>query len=755
MRKDTQYYTTVIVLLFLFTFSVHVNAQSKGEHSNHALKPLQIKNDIEITGTLSNQVWDKAPSIAINNEVQPDDNAPAPVHTTVKVLYSEDNLYIGFICDDPNPDKIRAHVADRDESFHDDFVGIFLDPFDSNQHAYEFFINPLGVQMDGMRSHNNEDMSYDVLWRSEGSINDSGYTAVMKIPFKSLHFPKQKIQDWSIQFIRNYPRSKRYQLVWTNVQIDNSCLMCQNGDLVGMRNVENSNTVELLPYAMSYQNSSIRNTDNPSSGLNNDPISGRIGGSISYSPTSTTSLDAVFNPDFSQIETDAAQIDANQTFALYYSEKRPFFMKGSDLFNTPEDLFYSRMINHPLTAGKVTQNSSKYSIAFLTAYDRNAAFVIPGELGSSLIKSDVHAYNNILRGKYNIGSESHIGGLITTRNQGDAFNYVGSIDWNLHLADHYYFNGQLGYSDTQELQDTTLFNDSRSFGHSSYNAAFNGEQYRGSLISAQFERQAKYYSFSAEYKSFSPTFQTQSGFINRTDRRQIRVGQNISYYLNKNWLSNGRVSITGNWRYDFAGQFMERFIYASWYNKFGAQTNFSITYLPLNDEQYRGRFFTRMYQIMLDLNSNPTNILSFGSHLEFGRHIYRADNPSLGHGYSLSAYTNIKPTSRLNLSFNYNFSTLSSLDNSQNYYSGDIIRLNSKYNFSRKLFLRLITQYNSFNEHFQVYPLLYYKLNPFSKFYIGMTDNLRNYNQSGPGGVDGFRQTHREFFVKFQYLIRS
>src|SRR5699024_5178921 len=99
---------------------------------------------------------------------------------------------------------------------------------------------------------------------------ESGYTGVMKIPFKSLHFPEQEIQDWSVQFIRNYPRNARHIFSWTNVNMDNSCLMCQNGTLANMRGIESKNTVELLPYAMSYQSSSI-DSDNPSSGLNHDP----------------------------------------------------------------------------------------------------------------------------------------------------------------------------------------------------------------------------------------------------------------------------------------------------------------------------------------------------------------------------------------------------------------------------------------------------------------------------------------------------
>ncbi len=173
------------------------------------------------------------------------------------------------------------------------------------------------------------------------AINKKGYTAVIALPFKSLHFPNKKIQDWSIQFLRNWPRNSQYQMTWTKLNLNNPCLICQSGKLEDIRGVKNTNTVEFLPYAMSYQNSSIRDENNPESGLHNNPVKGRIGGSFSYAPTSTTTLNAVFNPDFSQVETDATQISANQTFALYYPEKRPFFMKGADMFNTPDQLFYS------------------------------------------------------------------------------------------------------------------------------------------------------------------------------------------------------------------------------------------------------------------------------------------------------------------------------------------------------------------------------------------------------------------------------
>ncbi len=742
-------YCTAITTLLL-SFST-LYAQN-GETSR--IQPRPIEQDFDISAEMDNPAWDKAPSVFIKNQVMPDDQADATVETEVKVLYSRDNLYLAFICHDPEPGNIRANFADRDSNFRDDFVGFFLDTFNNNQQAYEFFVNPLGIQMDGMRSGNNEDMNYDLLWYSKGMVTDSGYRVVIRIPFKSLNFPSRDVQKWSVQFLRNYPRSKRYQFTWSDVRLDNACLLCQNGTMTGLKNIESGNSLEFLPYGMSYQSSSLDNA-NPSSGLDHGPLQGRIGGSISYAPSSTVSLNAVVNPDFSQVETDAAQIGANETFALYYPEKRPFFMKGAELFDTPENLFYSRMINRPIAAGKFTRRTDRYSLAYLTAYDRNSPFIIPGRYGSSLVRSGVDSYSNILRGKYTFGSESYVGGLLTLRNQGEASNYVGSIDWNLLLAEHYYFSGQLAYSDTRELADTTLFDGSRTFGRSTYDAAFDGEHYGGSMVSGEVSRRAKYYRFSFEYKSFSPTFQSQSGFINRTDRRQLEGSQSISWYPNTGWLSRGSFRVSGNWQYDFTGQLQERSIYTGLTNNFGGQTRLSLSYLPLNEERFRGRYFTGMDRVMINFNSTPMDALSFRGHIDFGEYIFRSFNPTLGNGYNISAGATVKPTDRLEVSLNYRYSTLSAKEGGANFFSGDIYRMTSRYNFSRKLFTRFITQYNSFNEQIQIYPLLYYKINPFTKFYVGMTDYLNHFDRAGANGLRGYAETDRQFFVKFQYLIQG
>ena len=259
MKLNTVFKLAISVLLLslYLPFTTLAQNESKSE-TPLQFEALYIQNDFDISADLKNPAWEQAPPVYITNQVLPNDAAAATVRTEVKVLYSKKNLYIGFIASDPNPEDIRANISDRDNAFRDDFVGVFIDPFNNNQQAFELFVNPLGIQMDGMRSGNNEDMNFDLLWYSDGKVTDSGYRAVMKIPFKSLNFPQKDVHNWSIQFLRNYPRNSRYQFTWTDVKLNNPCLICQNGMMTGIKDIENTRTVELLPYAMSFQESTIR-----------------------------------------------------------------------------------------------------------------------------------------------------------------------------------------------------------------------------------------------------------------------------------------------------------------------------------------------------------------------------------------------------------------------------------------------------------------------------------------------------------------
>lgn len=747
---------TSLLLIVGSLFFVQPHPQ-KQDTTGYVLNAYHVHHKVVMDGKLDDPAWKKAQWVKVDYEIQPRDGVPAPQKTYAAILYNHTTLYVGMICKDTHPGKIRAHISDRDNMFNDDYAGIILDTYSKNQNAYELMVNPKGIQGDIMRSGNNENDNFDALWYSRAAVNDTGYTVEMAIPFKSLNFPRKQDSTWSIQFYRNLPRNSRYQSVWAPVKLNNPCVLCQDGKLTGLHNIQNSNTVELLPYGMSYESGSAANSDTPDSHFNNGPVKIRAGGSVSYSPNPSLSLNAVINPDFSQVETDATQISINQPFAVYYSEKRPFFMKNADLFNPninlPYDnnsLFYSRMINDPLLAGKVIQNSGNFSFAFLTADDRHSPVIVPGIDGSSLITTNLNAYTNVLRTKYNFGSDSYVGGLFTTRNMSNAHNYVESLDWNLRLINHYYFTGQTALSNTKEINDTTVFNDSRMFGSTHYDAAFNGQRYGGHSMLMELSRQDKYYNVTAGYESFSPTFQAQEGFVNHNDLRRYFLNQSISYYPGKTLLSDGNLSTNAFWRYDYTGRLRERFIGLFWGNSLYKQTNIQLGYFLLNDEVFHNVFFTKVHRAMINLNSNFSSAISLGGGLQFGRFIYRADQPSLGHGYNLSLSSTIRPTPRLNLDLSYNYSRLSSLHTDSLYYKGDIIRLKGVYNFTSKLFVRFITQYDSFNKQLQIYPLVYYKLNPFTIFYAGVTSYMHNY-----GDPYGFQKVNRQFFIKFQYLFRE
>jgi hypothetical protein len=190
-------------------------------------------------------------------------------------------------------------------------------------------------------------------------------------------------------------------------------------------------------------------------------------------------------------------------------------------------------------------------------------------------------------------------------------------------------------------------------------------------------------------------------------------------------------------------------------NNLAGQNRLSINFLPLNDERFRGEMFRNIYRGTISFNSDTWDAFSFGASLGMGRDIYRSENPTLGTGYNISADATIKPTPRFRLTMDYSYSKLSERDGSETFYAGDIYRLNTRYHFTPKLYTRLITEYDSFNDQLQLYPLLSYKANPFTKCYIGMTSYITEFDQSGTGGFRNYHQTSRQFFVKFQYLIRS
>ncbi len=662
--------TILLVALTAFAFS-NSQARPAADTTNEfkfVVKAVKIDRDIDLTGKLTDPLWRLAPRVHLNYEIQPGNNTPAPQKTTVLVLYNSRYLYLGFSCRDTAPSKIRAHITDRDNAFNDDFVGAIIDPYQDHQRAYEVFENPFGVQMDGMRNGNNEDMSFDMIWYSKASLNDSGYTAEMAIPFSSMRFPTKEAQNWGLEFFRNLPRTSRVQISWVHLNLNDPCLMCQMGTLEGLKGLQSTGSIELLPYAMGIESGSINDNNVPNSGFSSGPVTGRVGMGVKYTPNPSLSLEGVANPDFSQVESDAAQISVNNTFALFYAEKRPFFMDGNDIFTTLIQTYYSRTINNPLGAAKVVEKSGPLSIAYLGAEDRNSPFIVAGEEGSvadnngdNTFSTPYRSFSNMLRARYNFGLQSFVGGIATARNFTNAHNYVGGVDWSLFFGGSYTFDGQFLVSNTRELNDTNLVSDPSYFGNTRFTKAFDGQEYDGTGFETDFRRDAREYSFKLTYSDFSPTFQAEDGYVFSNDLRTLVMDHSMEFYPNTGLVDNWGFDVNSGLQFDYQGSRKQRWIIPNIFLNLKAQTQLYVNYLLVNDELFHSVGFVRVNSWEFGVYANPASMISINLDATVGRFIYRADQPALGRGHNITAEVTLKPTDRFSLTIDYSRSHLSNV----------------------------------------------------------------------------------------------
>jgi len=747
--RHVKYFVLPAYLFTVLGGSIAGAAEISKNQKGFSVAAVKVQTDIGLTGKLSDPLWSTAPTVECPFEVQPGENTPAAQRTFVKILYNSRYIYFGFICTDSTPSAIRAHISDRDNIFNDDFVFVALDTYADNQRAYEFVANPFGIQGDLMRTGNNEDASWDAVWYSKGTVNDTGYVVEMAIPFKSIHFPSNKSQDWTVMIIRNLPRASRQQFSWTPFDRNDPCSMCQGGTLRGLQDLEATGTMEVLPYVMGFQAGNMADAGDPTSQFVNGKVSGRVGGGVKFSPNPSLFAEAVINPDFSQVESDATQISVNSSYAIYYPEKRPFFLDGADIFNTPLTDFYSRMINNPIGAAKLIEKSDGLTLAYLTASDRNSPFTIAEEEGSASVESSLRSYSNILRAKYDFGTQSYVGALGTARNFSDAHNYTGGVDWNLFLNSNYSIRGQLLASNTKEVDDTTIYLDDSFFGSTKYTPGFDGQQYNGTALYTQFRRDARDYSFYLTYQNISPTFQTQNGFVTENDLRILDLQNYYSFYPLNSVVDLGQLWMENNLQFDYNNSRKQDWTVAGIYLQLKSQTNINLLFVPYNEELYHGVRFKKINRGEINVNSSPAPYISFTTDVAIGKFIDR-DSALTGYGHNISVSASLKPTSHVELDLSYSRSRLSDYSTNELFYDGYISRFTGIYQFSSDVFFRLIGQYDKFSRSVEIDPLLSYKLNPFTICYAGSSHNLTDFDSPY-----GFEQTERQFFIKVQYLWRQ
>ena len=278
----------------------------------------------------------------ISIQVQPGDNIAPSKPTEVLLGYDSKFLYIAFHCYD-EPDKVRSAISKRDNIFNDDYVGILFDTFNDKRKAYEFDLNPLGIQADGTWTDDNEDFNPDYVMESKGVVTGDGWTVEVAIPFKSLRYVAGKDKLWGVHFWRRIKRFNNELDMWMPINRDNSSWLAQEGHISGLEGISTERTLELIPSLTLSETGRRKSALTPAQAaagmldpgrMVNEPIKFDPGLTGKYTITPNVTLDFAINPDFAQVEADQLVVTANQRFPIFFPEKRPFFLEGIDIFNT-------------------------------------------------------------------------------------------------------------------------------------------------------------------------------------------------------------------------------------------------------------------------------------------------------------------------------------------------------------------------------------------------------------------------------------
>ncbi|MCP4567561.1 MAG: hypothetical protein GY841_08280, partial [FCB group bacterium] len=431
--------------------------------------------------------------------------------------------------------------------------------------------------------------------------------------------------------------------------------------------------------------------------------------------SSNVIAEAAINPDFSQIEADAAQIDVNSTFALFYPERRPFFQEGSDIFRTLFNSFYTRTVNDPQLAAKVTGRMGGTTFGFFTAVDENSPYMIPLDQRSITLNTD-KSVTNVLRGLQTVGDDSRIGVFFSDRRQdGGGSGSIAALDGNIRLSQNYRIDGQFIASHVDEPDDhshSTFFPgwvtpgyedsvamilDEMEFDNGKHTVAFDGESYTGHAFISRLRRNGRNLNFTLDYNQVSPSYRTQTGFDPASNYRNASAYGSYTFYSEEGLLERITPQIYTSRRWNFDGAPLHKNIFFSMNNRLKfAQTFISFGYGRIF-ERYRGIEFDKLWEANVNVNSRINSQLGVGAFNEKGRGIARRLRVK-GNETSLDLFLDFKPIDRLMIEPDVSYAKSSDIESGDELYKQLILRTRFRYQASRALSLRLVVQYNDSRE---------------------------------------------------------
>jgi hypothetical protein len=713
-------------------------------------KPLddlpRMEGTVVIDGIIDDVLWANALQVDIDIETRPGENTAAPVKTVAYIFENGHSLFVAFDARDPEPRKIRAFLRDRDSAFNDDFVGIVVDTYGDERRAFEFFVNPLGVQMDLTNDdvNRNEDESWDAIWDSAGKIGDNGYVVEMEIPLSQLRFPRlEGKQTWGIDLLRFYPRDHRYRLSNNPQDRSLNCYLCQFEKIRGLEGAAPSRDLEIVPTLTALQ---AQTTEDPGvDPLGSGSVDTEFGVNVRWGVTPDTTLNLAVNPDFSQVEADAAQLDINNQFALFFPEKRPFFLEGADYFNTPFNAVFTRSVADPSVGVKVTGKKGDHTYGFFAAEDDVTNLIFPGPLESD--SESLSQKNTTLVGRYakSFGDASSIGALVTNRN-GDGYdNTVGGLDINWKINDQHRLQ-------LQHLRSTTEYPDTVATEFDQPLGSFEGD---GTFVIYDYDSR-DWFAW-LRHRERSSGFRADAGFIPQVNTNTQVVGGGRAWHGDdSNWWS--RMQLHGDWdiTHDEDGQLLEREVEAYYYINGPMQSHMEIG-VGKSDVFFDDVMFEAS-RISVFGEFQPRGGLVLGLWAQVGDQV-DFDNTRLGNQRRAELFARWNINRNWFLRYDGNFVKLDTKQG-PNIFDAAVHDVRLTWHFSVRSFLRLTTQWQDIKRNQDVYTdtvdvrerdvgrqLLYsYKINPQTVFFLGYSDALLD-----DDSLSGLTTTDRNWFMKIGY----
>jgi hypothetical protein len=705
-------------------------------------------SSIIVDGVLDEQAWQQAVNVPVAYEWAPGDNIAPPVKTDCLVTYDATNLYIAFRAYDPRPAEIRAHLMNRDDTntlIQDDHVGLILDTFNDERRGFQFRVNPLGVQADAIFSEQDgvEDFSWDMIWESAGRITADGYIVEIALPLKQLRFQaRQDVQTWGFQAFRSWPRNVRHRLSSHRLDRNTGCLLCQADKLTGLAGLAQGRNLEFDPTATFARTERRSGAADPS--LSQKSSNGDPGLSARWSITPNTTFNGTINPDFSQIEADIAQLDVNQRFALYYPEKRPFFLEGIDFFATPAQAVFTRTVADPDFGAKLTGKQGANAAGVFVTRDRMNNLVFPSNQGSGSTTLDADVTTVVGRYRRDVGHGSTIGALYAGREGGAYHNRQVGADafWRLTRSDS--IRVQFIRSDTQYPGQTAT-----DFGQS-------GGAFGGNAVYLDYQHQARQWLAFSSFESYGGGFRSDTGYIPRVDLRNTFGQVQRRWQRGAGaWFNVIDVGVRG-WRstdssWTLTDQTLAAFV--NYTGPYQSQVQFNV---PTDITVFGGvRYeYLRPNFVFGIKPSGKTNVQLTG---RFGGGVDFANGRQATSAVQVGPRFEYRPVKRVNLSLHYNLDQLS-VDGGR-LYRANLAQLNAVFHLNVRTFVRAILQYTDISRDpslygFPVEPrtrrlfsqyLFSYKFNPQTVLFLGYSDNA-----AGTQRID-LRKQDRTFFVKLGY----